>query len=321
MRPLLLHLAAMAAGLLGAFPVPAQEPVPVATLDSNTILIGQQVRLDLSVEYRADGGTVNIQWPLIADTLTAEVPVLHDSHVDTILPEREKDPFLFRQVRTLTITSWDPGYWAIPPFAFVINGDTLLTGPLLLTVNTVAVDTTKAIRDIKEIYRVPFSLLEWLREHWPWLAGGLVVAALLTALFVVLYKRARRPKPVAPPAPPQPVHLRTLLALEALRQQQLWQQGRHKEYHSELTGILRAYIEERFAVPAMERTTDELLAGLRLSAMPRSQQERLEAVLRLADMVKFAKWNTLPAENEQALAAAIQLVQETADAPTHAPLA
>lgn len=299
----------------------AQAIRPVAVLDSATILIGQQVHVDLSVGYRADAGAVEVQWPLITDTLTAKVPVLHDSHVDTILPDKDKDPYLFKQVRTLTITSWDSGYWAIPPFTFVINGDTVETAALLLTVNTVAVDTTQAIRDIKEIYTVPFSLLDWLREHWPWIAGGLTAVALLTALYIVLYKRARKPKPVAPPPPPLPAHQRALLALEALQQRTLWQQGRTKEYHTALTDILRSYVEERFRVPAMERTTDELLAGLRTSVMPRSQQERLGNVLRLADMVKFAKWNTVPAENEQTMAAAIQLVQETADTPADEPLA
>ncbi|MCO5274130.1 MAG: hypothetical protein M9900_04325 [Flavobacteriales bacterium] len=299
----------------------AQGIVPVATLDSSSILIGQQAHVTLSVDYRADHGAVNIQWPQIGDTLTGKVPVLHDSHVDTILPDKQHDPFLFKQVRTLTITSWDSGYWAIPPFRFTINGDTLETAALLLTVNTVAVDTTQAFRDIKEIYTLPFSLVDWLREHWPWIAGGIAAVAILAALFIVLYKRARRPKPVAPPPPVQPLHVRTLLALEALQQQQLWQQGRTKAYYIGLTEILRSYVEERFQVPALEQTTDEILASLRMSAMPRGQQEQLAPLLRLADMVKFAKWSTLPAENEQAMASAIRLVQETAYTGNDAPLA
>lgn len=317
--PSALKAALAGVGLLCAQALAAQPGKPVATLDSTLILIGQQAHVDLRVAYRADNGAVDIQWPLITDTLTAKVHVLHDSHVDTVLPQKDKDPYLFEQVRTLTITAWDSGFWAIPPFRFVINGDTVETGALLLTVNTVAVDTTQAIRDIKEIYTVPFSLVDWLREHWAWIAGGLAALAVLTALFILLYKRSRRPKPAAPPPPPVPVHIRTLLALEALRQKKLWQQGRTKAYHSELTGILRNYVEQRFHVPAMERTTDELLAALRMSAMPRNQQERLGTVLRTADMVKFAKWNTIPAENEQALATAVQLVQETADTPADAP--
>ncbi len=301
--------------------VMAQDVKPVATLDTATILIGQQAHLELSVTYHVDKGAVNVVWPTITDTITLKLPILHDSHVDTILPDKQNDPYLFKQTRTLTITSWDSGYWAIPPFTFVINGDTVGTTPLLLTVNTVEADTSKAFRDIKEIYTVPFSVLDWLREYWPWVAGGIAGVAILTALIIFLVRRSRRPKPPVTEAPKAPLRLRALLALEALQQKKLWEQDRTKDYYIELTDIVRSYVEERYGLPAMEQTTDELLAGLRLSSMPTAPREQLGQLLRLADMVKFAKWNALPTENEQVMASAIKLVQETADTRPDAPLA
>ncbi|MBK8581331.1 MAG: hypothetical protein IPL86_05680 [Flavobacteriales bacterium] len=141
----------------------------------------------------------SIDWPAISDTLTGKISVLLDSHVDTILPEKAADPYHFRQQRTLTITSWDSGYWAIPPFRFIANGDTLVTDPLLLTVNTVPVDTTKAIRPIKGIYTVPFSFMDWLRDNWPWVAGGLALLAAIVAL--VIYFKRRKPKEKRSPRP------------------------------------------------------------------------------------------------------------------------
>ena len=47
----------------------------------------------------------------------------------------------------------------------VINGDTVGTEALLLTVNSVAVDTTGAIKDIKEIYEVPWGWVDWVRAN------------------------------------------------------------------------------------------------------------------------------------------------------------
>lgn len=298
----------------------AQHIKPKAVLDSASILIGQQAHVELSVTYRVDAGPVSVRWPMITDTITGHIPVLHDSHVDTILPDKKNDPFLFTQVRTLTVTSWDSGYWAIPPFSFIINGDSVETDPLLLTVNTVEVDTTQAIRDIKEIYTVPFSLLDWLRDNWQWISGGLAAVALITALFIFLYRRSRRPEPAVPEAPKAPAHVRALLALEALQRKKLWQQERTKDYYTELTDIVRGYVEERYGVPAMEQTTDELLGRLRLSSMPSGPQEQLARLLRLADMVKFAKWKALPTENEQVMASAVRLVEETADTRPDAPL-
>jgi len=72
-------------------------------------------------------------------------------------------------------------------------------------------------------------------------------------------------------------------------------------------------------VPALERTTDELLGELRVSSMTRDAQERLGNLLRLADLVKFAKYTALPAENEQALRTARELVMRTRPQPSHAP--
>jgi hypothetical protein len=292
-----------------------QSKEPEATLDKDQILIGQQAHLSLSVSYRADQGQPAIGWPNVADTLTGKIDVVKYGAVDTVPPDRQKDPLLSKLVRTLTITSWDSGYWAVPPFVFTVNGDTVETQPMLLTVNTVPVDTAAAIKDIKEIYEVPYGWMDWLREHWPWVAGGAGAAAVLAWAIVWFVRRSRRPKPVTVAVEPdKPLHVRTLLALEEVDKKKLWQQGLVKEYHSAVTDILRSYIEERFKVPALESTTDDLLGILRMSSMGTGQREQLANLLRMADMVKFAKWTPLPTENEQLLAGAVKLVQQTSEA-------
>ncbi len=298
----------------------AQDTRPEATLDKDLILIGQQAHIDLQVTYRADSERpTTIVWPSITDTLTAHLEVVHDSGVDTILPAKERDPYLFQQRRTLTITSWDSGYWAVPPFRFVINGDTMETEAMLITVNTVQVDTAGAFKDIKEIYEVPWSWVDWVKENWPWLAGGTAALAAIITSIVWLMRRKRKPAGAIVQAEPElPLHERTIQALRALEQKHLWQQGLVKEYHSGVTDILRGYIEERFQVPAMESTTDELLSALKLSSMNGSQREQLANLLRMADMVKFAKWTPVPTENEHLLSGAITLVEQTSEARGHA---
>ncbi|MBK9196654.1 MAG: hypothetical protein IPO17_17060 [Flavobacteriales bacterium] len=117
-----------------------------------------------------------------------------------------------------------------------------------------------------------------------------------------------------------PLHERVLLQLEALDRERVWQQGDHKSYQSRLTDLLRGYIEERYRVPALERTTDELLHELRVSPLSMEQQSLLANLLRLADMVKFAKALPSPQENEQMMVSAVRFIRETvptnrADAP------
>lgn len=143
--------------------------------------------------------------------------------------------------------------------------------------------------------------------------------ATITALIIAVVRRMRNRKEVAaPPEPELPLHVRTLQALEEVEKKKLCQQGLVKQYHSEVTDILRGYVEQRFAVPALESTTDELIGTLKLSSMGAAQREQLGNLLRMADMVKFAKWTPLPSENEQMMAGAISLVQQTTEQLTDA---
>jgi hypothetical protein len=301
--------------LLLPLSVIGQDMQPLAELDTQLIRIGEQTRLKLSVNYRVDKGEeVHITWPTITgDTLTGHIEVLEDSGVDTVV--NETDPYRFQQLRQLRITSFDSGYWAIPPFRFVVNGDTLETNPLLLGVETVEVDTAQAFRDIKEIYELPFSWVDWLREQWPWFAGGLAV---IVAVLVLMRYLRRTPKAVIPEAPPKSLRDRMLETLTEIEGRKLWQQGLVKQYQSEVTDLLRRHVEERFGVPALERTTDDLMAELRVSAMSGGQRELLGNMLRLADMVKFAKYTALPAENEQLMASAVRFIMDTTEPHDHA---
>jgi hypothetical protein len=99
--------------------------------------------------------------------------------------------------------------------------------------------------------------------------------------------------------------------LNELRNQKLWQQGRVKEYHIQVSDIVRTYIEHRYAIFAMEMTSDEILRSLRLIIVDVQLKTKLSSVLILSDMVKFAKENPLPNENELSWEHAIEFVKQT----------
>ncbi len=290
-----------------------------AKLDTGTIMIGQQTKLQLSVMYRVDGsapgtkdyGQVRITWPTTKDTLITQVDVLAQSKIDTGIPNKS-DPYLFQQIKTLTITSFDSGYFAIPPFRFMVNGDSLNykeTEPLLLQVNVPAVDTTAAIRDIKPPMTEPFQWAELI----PYIAWGLAAAATIALVAFIAVKMSKKkplvvPKVITPETPP---HIIALRELEKLREQKLWQDGKIKQYHSSVTDILRAYIEGRFRVNALEQTTDEILLSFRSLVVDEDSKARLRQVLLLADLVKFAKEQPLANENELSMSNALAFVNGT----------
>ncbi len=286
----------------------AQAPNTVVgvDLDTATIRIGEQVHLKMHIAYASSSPNA-IQWPTVGDTLNAHLEVVHDSGIDTIHMENGLD----KQVRTLTLTSFDTGFWAVPPFRFLVNDRPIGTAALLIEVRGVELDSALVIRDIKDIHTLPFSLGYWVRQHGKWIgafAGGL---ALVVALLYFILSRRKTPAPKAVD-PERPLHERILSALSELDKERLWQQGDHKGYHSRITDLLRGYIEERYRVPALESTTDELLSELRVSPLSADQRGQLENMLRLADMVKFAKALPAPQENEQMMVGTTRFVRDTA---------
>lgn len=290
-----------------------QEIKATATLDSNSIQIGQQIKLQLSIQYRVDNGKrMSIQWPEIADTIRKEVEVVSQSRIDTII--NKNDPFQFTQTKTLYITSFDSGYWALPPFKFIVNNDTngIKTDPLLLQVNTIAVDTTLTIKDIKPPYEETYTWLDWLKDNM-YIVYTSLAAILLIILIIYItryYSKKERPMVIVE-VPKIPAHIIALEKLDKLKEEKLWQEGKLKQYHSSLTDILREYIENRFKIPALEQTTDEILFGFRNVAIDEESKMKLKQVLILGDLVKFAKEQPLSTENERSLEYSYNFVNGT----------
>src|SRR3546814_10686818 len=122
---------------------------------------------------------------------------------------------------------------------------------------------------------------------------GVFVAVGVLWCFVKKRKKAPAPPP-AETLPDIPPHELALGKLQALRDRKLWQQGAVKPYHSELSDILRDFLERRYRIPAMEQTTDDIFAALAATDMPEGQKARLRQVLPLAALVKFARHQPLP---------------------------
>lgn len=297
----------------------AQHAQPLAELDTNKLRIGEQATISLSLSYRVDQGPMEIYFPDIKDTITGQIEVINVGAVDTALIDKEHDPYAFRRTQELVITSFEEGFWAIPPFHFIVNDDTLETVPLLLEVGTVQVDTTQAIKDIKEIFEVPYTFVDWLKDNWKWVAGGAGVLAVLAVVLLLIFRK--KPIEVAHAEEPDlPDYLRALLALDELEKKQLWQNGKVKRYYVDLTDILRNYIEDRYKVHALEYTTAQLVSALQLTEMPADKRERLNSLLQIADMVKFAKAKPTGDENEMAMRTARDLIEQTRNRSAEIPI-
>ena len=112
-------------------------------------------------------------------------------------------------------------------------------------------------------------------------------------------------------APALPPHVEAIRALEELHNRKLWQNNRHKQYYSGLTDILRTYIARRWEIGAMEMTSDEIIAAMQSQELPDKARMDLTAVLRDADLVKFAKATPEAEQNENDYLKVYYFVEET----------
>jgi len=285
----------------------AQNVQVEAKIDQTTIRIGDQTKLHLIVHQPA--GT-HVNFPKLADTLTGKVQIVGAGKPDTAADKNDSKNLTIDQ--SYTITGFDAGTYTIPSYTFGTSGGALKTNELTLQVATVKVDTTKGIYDIKQPLAVSYTFFDWLKDNW-----YLVALPLLAILFVIwlIYYLKKRPKkePVIeivrqPVLPPNQV---ALSKLKELRDKKLWQQGEVKQYHSELTDIIREYMEKRYGIKAHEKTTDEIFAGLKYLDITEENKNLLWQMLKLADLVKFAKEKPLPPDNEQSMDNAISFVMKT----------
>jgi hypothetical protein len=282
-----------------------QEVTVSARLDSSRALIGDQLTLHLKVEKSA---SARVSFPRYADTLTGKIEIVRKSGIDTVTGPDGKTVLN----QDLLITVFDTGWVEIPSQAFSIqNGqfkDTLHTQPIALEIRSLPVDTT--IRDIKANMRTPVNA----QELFPYFLG-LIALALLVLVIIYIVRRIRkgdtRPAEILPSEPAEVIALRQL---EQLRVEKPWIQKPVKMYYINLTDILRHYIERRYHIMALEQTTDEILKDLKKTGSTGNNLEKLASILKLADLVKFAKLIPDEVENGMQVEEAIVFVKNTTPA-------
>jgi hypothetical protein len=285
----------------------AQDVRVRATLDTTALRIGEQTLLRLTVEHPLG---VQVQFPSPLDTLSKHIEIVQRSGIDSSVENGRAV-----QHQTYTITSFDEGLHDIPALTvkFRKPGDTALyniqTQVLALTVQSVRVDTTQQnVRDIKP----PMEIERTFAEIAPYLLIALVVLAAIGG--GIYYWRKRKTAPseeIRPREAERPPYQVAMEELEKLQSERLWQQGETKEYYSRLADILRIYVEKTYYITTLEATTDEIMRQFVFVAAPSGATEMLRSVLQKADMVKFARYEPLPDENDRSFKAATEFVTVT----------
>lgn len=168
------------------------------------------------------------------------------------------------------------------------------------------------IRDIKSLLPISGGWIKYLLfalallsvglGFWFWRRGGSKPSAV----------------PASPAASPRP-HERALKELQTLNAKGWIEKGRIREYYFELSEIFRRYLGNRYAFPAIDWTTEEILKWLnRLPEANTQVRLQVKSILQHSDQVKFAK--AIPSINasNHAMKSVFQFIQSTQPWPENA---
>ena len=285
----------------------AQESPRISTeIDTTFIKIGEQVQWKVTVDIDSTDFVIFPEGQTFSPLETVEAYA-----TDTT---RNKDRVTLQKIYALT--QFDSGAYKLPSQRIDINGTGFMTDSSLINVATVPVDTlNQKMYDIKPIINVEKSNYTF----WKYLLIGLLILLILGGLFYwfVLRKKPLTEEEKVALLPP---YDRALLELKKLENSKYLIQDEYKQYYSELTTIVRSYLEEDAHVTALESTTGQLIEKLELLKdagelkLDDDTIKQFQQILQTADLVKFAKNKPSTTVAEQDRKLVEQIVEKTHEA-------
>lgn len=264
---------------LAVAPLAAQDARISNDVDTTLVTVGDRIQMTVTVEHAVGARVV---WPDSIDLSPFELLA-----VRTAAPATEGGRAHSSAV--LTMAAFELGELEIPSFDVQVLGpgeaeQTLSTDRFGIEVVSVGADEGGDIRDIRGPLWIPLGVVTVSL----WLLLGLVALGAAYGLYRRSRRRGEDDVEEAGP-PPRPAHEVALEAIERIESSPMLERGQVKEYHIEVSEVLRTYVERRFRVPSLEMTTREVVEGLRGVGAQGQFVDGLRRFLDQCDLVKFAK--------------------------------
>lgn len=320
--------------LISPYCLISQSSNPTIKLSQDSIFIGESVNYTISIPNQInlkDGQLVidlnkieNLAYVQDTNSLEkmADIEIISEYELSSYIDDRKitipLEDLKSRQYpyqSTLTLGVYSIGVFMFPnPYIISNTGDTLSqnAGTFLFVKPPVGFgqDSTKVINPLKPIIEVPST---WKDHLWIlWSLLGLVLISLL-AWYLLGRKTivAEEVETESIKEVIEPAHIVALRRLHILESEAIWQEGKIKEYQSELTNIIREYLEKRYNINALEMTTSDINMAINKEPSMRGQSQVLSDILMIADLVKFAKAKPSQDIHKQFLDNAIDFVNQT----------
>ncbi|WP_299394601.1 BatD family protein [uncultured Gelidibacter sp.] len=252
-----------------------------SSIDPAKIKIGEQITYKVEVEADTTDFVVFPEGQTFSP-----LEMIESYKIDTTLKNAK-----YNLIKKYGLTQFDSGSYTIPRQKIIIGTKEYFTDSLRVEVNNILVDSTKqGLYDIKPFIEVEKSPSDWWKT-------ALIILAILALIAFLMYWFIWRKKPLSEEEEIAllPPYQRAKLALKKLDETDYLQQSELKGYYSELTFIIRRYLDEQVYDRALESTTDELVHRLNLLKdgnqieLSKEDIRNIETILKRADLVKFAK--------------------------------
>lgn len=301
-----LHKVVLCLFFIGTYTSYSQTtPKVTSEVDVTTLKIGEQLHFKVSVEVDSTAQVIFPEGQTFSPLETVEA-----FKTDTT---RKKDRVTLQKIYALT--QFDSGSYKLPQQRIEINGKGFFTDSLRIEVSTVKVDTiAQKMFDIKPLLSVNKSNT----KLWKIILAILFVLVIGGLVYWFLYRK--KPLTEEEKVALLPPYDRALLELKKLENSRYLIQDEYKQYYSELTDIVRSYLEEDVKVSALESTTDELISKLELRKdageldLDNATISQFKKILQTADLVKFAKSKPPISTAENDRKAVEQIVVKTHEA-------
>jgi hypothetical protein len=292
-RPIWIWLIILGYTICGLLNIAASTEVikVTAEVDKAVITIGDRIIYSLIIQYEKQ---LKIQQPGPGANLGQ-----FEIKDYTIYDPREINGMI-QQKFDYEISVFDTGKFIIPPFPVAFaETDTsreyqiIESSPLEIYVRSVLIAGDQEIRDIKPPQNVPLNYRKWI------LIGIIAVIIMASLIFFLYYLRIRKQgRSILKKEVIRPAHEIALEQIGTLMEnwRQMLKNNNHKQLFTEISQILRQYMENRYFIKALEETTLEIGWSINQLELENQLQQAIMDILEFSDLVKFAKF--VPTEDE-----------------------
>ncbi|QII71118.1 protein BatD [Apibacter sp. B3706] len=271
--------------------------IPVSKISTDNIKFGEPIVLKITVKT---GQKDTIIFPTITDTLSEKFEVLRQKK-DTL---RKNNSIFISD--SIIFSAYEEGTFSVPPQRILVNSKEYFTPSYKVTVAPVVTDSVKTpLFDIKSIVQIPKNVWDYIQ---PYLGYVLILLVILVCVIIYLIRRKNKKSETHKSEP----DVLAIKRLKKLKKSNYIAKDLYKKYYSELTSIIKEYMEARWNFPATKLLSDDLLEYLKKEKwIDENEIENLSGIFKTSDLAKFAKYKPTPEETKLHMEKAINFINLT----------